>query len=741
MAPTKLQLFDGVHWREQIALLACVQVVLVALFSVFGKLKVMNERGQMEFIEFSVLSNVLRSSIALKFTHGALIASTLPLAFDAALDLMQTGMDLDLIVRINFILVNVIPSSIYLSTNSFWYGTILYVSLNQMITIIVFGDVLVALTGIDFAPFWFNLLMFSLYCSSVIIKIYSIVADNTTGQHVAGYFSVLVFILLVCSSLRWFRALWLRYRKNAMLDKTFLIGDNETACFVHLVGILLWWISVAVSNQFTNSTYWLSSTEANIVSYVVMQYFFVIPRTILPGRLARGNRYLAEKILIQKRAYVRYVSHEIRSPMNVVSAGLELLRQEIAELNTSAPTIDELLLDITDSSETAINILNDLLHYENMDAGKFSVEMVSTHPAGCFKFRNLSVVAKRHGLNMSVLPMRTDIDMMHLCCHVDVYRMEQVLRNLFTNSCKFTPCGGAITLSSTIDLFPHRTAHVGLEPKGKLRINVVDTGVGISSASAKKLFGEFQQFDKNTLQSGGGSGLGLWICKQLVNMHNGTVGCDSEGAGKGSTFFIELPVYHSPTALTISKDRDSLLDASDFPFIPERTSPLITKLPRAPLEISADDLESGAVQLVPLTAPSQELALPTLKVLLVEDSAMNRKIVRRMLDNELSTASEVIEAEDGEEAIAIMRQTIESGSRPFDLVLLDSVMKVVHGPETAVAFREVLGFGGYLAGLTGNALPEDISSFMSKVSLFKSFFSDVFYVAHCIFHRAWTIVF
>jgi signal transduction histidine kinase len=129
------------------------------------------------------------------------------------------------------------------------------------------------------------------------------------------------------------------------------------------------------------------------------------------------------------------------------------------------------------------------------------------------------MIAKRNNQTLVVIPADCPPN-----CFIsaDVYRIDQVVRNLVTNACKFTPSGGTITVKAAIETdiaSSEILKQATNEPIGIMRISVADTGVGIKRENQKQVFGQFAQFDRNELQSGGGSGLGLWISSKIVIAH------------------------------------------------------------------------------------------------------------------------------------------------------------------------------------------------------------------------------
>jgi signal transduction histidine kinase len=214
----------------------------------------------------------------------------------------------------------------------------------------------------------------------------------------------------------------------------------------------------------------------------------------------------------------------------------------------------------------AVAILNDLLQYESLDAGSLKIDPEKKYVYGLFRGRlnMLSMLTKKNDVSLVFedrancilassfeVPAISDdlLDPTQLFVNVDIYKIDQVIRNLVTNAMKFTPSGGSVTIRTSLAKVAsdeiNFTNLVADKQIGKLLIEVIDTGRGISAENKKKVFGEFVQFDANDTQAGGGSGLGLMICRNLIQMHGGNIGFDSPGEGHGCTFFFELPLYAS----------------------------------------------------------------------------------------------------------------------------------------------------------------------------------------------------
>jgi len=400
----------------------------------------------------------------------------------------------------------------------------------------------------------------------------------------AGTTSTLIYCFIL-----WFR---ITLQRNREIHATSFSMDEYT-CIAYFSMSILTIITNIVWTVATNEFTWENRSERTLVFQMVVHFVYTVAVTIIPGRIMRLLAVSKMHSLRLKQVFVRFVSHEIRSPLHVVLAGLELLRADMSAAGSQTNLLNlELIEDMQSAGETAVNILNDLLQYENMDAGTLNLEQ-SWKPLTNLlqgKLKWVSILAAKKNVNLSITDSTTasefgvdtsnDLsspnynaeglnlqdggglpvsDTKHSSqptplLYVDTFRIDQVIRNLITNAMKFTPPGGNVDirisrvdtkLETTKDKILAGKHQVGMVNVGSLRVEVADSGAGIASTDQKAVFGEFIQFNRNEQQQGGGSGLGLWISRRIVDMHDGIIGFTSQGKGMGTTFFVELPIYVS----------------------------------------------------------------------------------------------------------------------------------------------------------------------------------------------------
>ncbi|MEO8707297.1 MAG: response regulator, partial [Kofleriaceae bacterium] len=229
--------------------------------------------------------------------------------------------------------------------------------------------------------------------------------------------------------------------------------------------------------------------------------------------LARASAY--------KSQFLASMSHELRTPLNAIIGFSELMYDGAIALDS--PKSHEFLGDILTSGRHLLQLINDVLDLSKVEAGKFEFFPVrtemSTVIAEVIGILKTTAAKNRVGL---VTVIGSDADEVVL----DPARIKQVLYNYLSNALKFTPAGGRIEVRTLVE-------------GEAIRIEVEDTGVGISEADLAKLFADFQQ-TREGMQYGGGTGLGLALTKRLVEAQGGTVGVRSV-VGKGSIFHAVLP--------------------------------------------------------------------------------------------------------------------------------------------------------------------------------------------------------
>lgn len=224
-----------------------------------------------------------------------------------------------------------------------------------------------------------------------------------------------------------------------------------------------------------------------------------------------------------KDQFLGILSHELRTPINAIMGFGSVLADGLAgDLN---PEQAKYVGKVLDSTDALLGMVNDLLDMSRVQAGKFSLELrpIEFVPLLRNVMASLAADAMKRGQSL-VTDVPADLPVLI----ADPQRIRQVLDNLVTNAIKYTPEGGTITVRASVQA-------------GTFRVEVADTGLGVSPGQQRRIFQPFTQVDMTSTRAKGGVGLGLSIVKALVEAHGGEVGVVSEGEGLGSTFFFTLP--------------------------------------------------------------------------------------------------------------------------------------------------------------------------------------------------------
>ncbi|WP_296599447.1 PAS domain-containing sensor histidine kinase [Phenylobacterium sp.] len=352
------------------------------------------------------------------------------------------------------------------------------------------------------------------------------------------------------------------------------------------------------------------------------------------GAALRNALAEAEQANRAKSEFLANMSHEIRTPLNGIVAGADMLARARLE-----PRARELVQIIASSAANLERLLSDILDLARIEAGRIAIEETTFHLGELVRttaaLARLQADEKGVALEVEVAP---DVDRPF---HGDPHRIRQVLQNLLSNAVKFTE-KGSVAVSAA------------MQGPG-VRVTVRDTGIGFRAETKDRLFHRFHQADGSITRRFGGTGLGMTISRELVELMGGVL--DAEGReGQGAAFWFDLPLRRAETVEAVH-------------------------------------------EAVHAEAPDRPL-----RVLLADDHPTNRKVIELMLED----LAELVSVENGAEALMAL------GTDVFDLVLMDMQMPVMDGLEATRRIRETQAAAGQapipVIMLTANALPEHVAA-------------------------------
>ena len=382
------------------------------------------------------------------------------------------------------------------------------------------------------------------------------------------------------------------------------------------------------------------------------------------ARAAHYEKISAEAANLSKSAFLANMSHEIRTPLTAIIGFSESMLED----EQTAEERQKTLKTIIRSGQHLQKVINDILDLSKVEAGKLDVELIDTSPFDLMEDVKplVSLQAKEKGLNFSVnyeFPLPEHIK-------TDRFRLRQILINLCNNAVKFTSSG-----SIAVNICCHPEANI-------MEFRVNDTGIGLSTDQKGIIFDAFSQADSSTTRQFGGTGLGLYLSKQLAAKLGGDITVESKpGIGSSFTLTIDTGPLVGVTLL------------SSHPILDQDT----TKLPGAEKRSF-----SGTI-------------------LLAEDNVDNQRLISLKVQQ---TGADISIAENGKIAVE------KALAQPYDLILMDIQMPVMNGLDAIRELRKN-GYTGTIVALTANAMQEDIDNcteagsdgFLTKPISWEKFFT------------------
>jgi PAS domain S-box-containing protein len=318
----------------------------------------------------------------------------------------------------------------------------------------------------------------------------------------------------------------------------------------------------------------------------------------------RNARMAAQRATRLKDEFLATLSHELRTPLSAILGWTQLLLRGQA---SKGPDEQKRAIEVIDRNARAqVKLIDDLLDLSRVMTGKLRLDL---HQVSFASVIEAAVDSARpsadvKGIRLKAILGSSSQDIVS----ADSARLQQVVWNLLTNAIKFTPKGGQVQV-----LLQRVNSH--------LELSVSDTGIGIPANYLPHVFDRFSQKDSSTTRAFGGLGLGLAICKQLVELHGGAIRVASQGEGRGATFSVQLP-------LSI---------------------------------VQLDDQSAPRIHPTAETQPGEMLSLPRLEgahVFAVDDEPDARDLLRMVLEDQGATVTSFASAEDALAALKTAKPTV-----------------------------------------------------------------------------------
>jgi signal transduction histidine kinase/DNA-binding response OmpR family regulator len=360
-----------------------------------------------------------------------------------------------------------------------------------------------------------------------------------------------------------------------------------------------------------------------------------------------------------KSEFLANMSHEIRTPMAAVMGYADLLLDPRVASTERVNHIQT----IRRNGEHLLSLVNDILDISKIEAGKMQVESIATSVP-----QVVAEVASLMRVRATDKSLAFDIEYLGVIPETmqsDPTRLKQILLNLVSNAIKFTEAGSVRIVVRCSELESARP---------ELRVDVADTGIGMTPEQARRVFAPFSQGDSSTTRRFGGSGLGLVISRRLANLLGGDIVVESAPM-HGSVFRLTLPTG-------------------------EVSGVMATRAPQTPIAGMAP--ASVIAGMAPASVSRHVASLPaSCRVLLAEDGRDNQVLISTFLTKAGATVKVV-----GDGRLAVDEALRAAATTPYDVILMDMQMPVLDGYGAASELR-LMGYTGPIVAITAHAMAGD----------------------------------
>lgn len=309
---------------------------------------------------------------------------------------------------------------------------------------------------------------------------------------------------------------------------------------------LNWFGTTGILQIHINPPFWKTTWAYTCYVVGIILLLTITGLNIHKRATIRRQKEQDRAIEVAKSEFITNISHELRTPLTLVITPLRALIFKISD-----SVLRKELLQINSNAQLMLDVVNQLLEFKKMDLGKEALQLHFYENLYFIEelYQQYVDFAHEKGIELYLNVSREENGI-----YIDRQKVSRMVVNLLSNAIKYTPVGGQVTLTVSVDRF-----------KNLLIIEVADTGIGINQEEQKKIFDRFYQA-KNQLGSVPGSGLGLFMVKEYAQLHGGSVRVEST-PGKGTKFILELSVVKESQALLATEQPDhskaTLLIADD----------------------------------------------------------------------------------------------------------------------------------------------------------------------------------